>query len=127
MLGDGYAPGLGLGKNNGFKTSLVSTRGNRRKFGLGYKPTQADIRKNISKRKNKGQGSRLGQQDKGAPPCHISKSFISVGLRHEGQVAAICKDDSPRRSDFVRPCPPGFRLGNWRAEERPDVYATSIM
>ena len=34
---------------------------------------------------------------------------------------------SPMRSDLVRPCPLGFQLGNWRVEERPDVYATSIM
>ena len=61
MLGHGYEPIMGLGKNNDGRTSLVSTRGNRRKFGLGYKPTQADIRKNISERKNKGQGLRLGQ------------------------------------------------------------------
>jgi len=47
MLGYGYEPGMGLGKNNSGRTSLVSTRGNRGKFGLGYKPTQADIRKSI--------------------------------------------------------------------------------
>ncbi|KAH1188581.1 hypothetical protein GmHk_U059385 [Glycine max] len=127
ILGYGYEPGMGLGKNNGGRTSLVSTRGNRGKFGLGYRPTQANIRKSISERKNKGQSPRLGQQAEGAPPCHISRSFISAGLRHKGQVAAICEDDYPRRSDLVRPCPPGFRLGNWRVEERPDVYATNIV
>jgi len=52
MLGYGYKLGMGLSKNNGDKTSLVSTRGNRGKFGLGYKPTQAGIRKSISERKN---------------------------------------------------------------------------
>jgi len=109
MLGYGYKPGMGLGKNNSGRTSLVSTRGNCEKFGLGYKPTQAGIRKSISERKNRGQGSRLGQLVEEAPPCHISRSFISAGLRHEGQVAAICKDDSPRRSDLVWPCPPAFR------------------
>jgi len=50
MLGHGYEPKMGLGKNNGGRTSLVSTKGNRGKFGLGYKPTQSDIRKNISER-----------------------------------------------------------------------------
>ena len=57
MLGYGYEPGMGLGKNNGGRTSLVCTRGNHGKFGLGYKPMKADIRKNIAKRKNRGQGS----------------------------------------------------------------------
>jgi len=47
MLGYGYEPEMGLGKNNGGITSLVSTRANRGKFGLGYKPMQADIRKSI--------------------------------------------------------------------------------
>jgi len=112
MLGYGYEPRMGLGKNNGGRTSLVSTRGNRGKFGSGYKPTQADIRKSITERKSRGQGSRLGRQVEGAPPCDISRSFISASLRHEGQVVTICEDDSPSRSDLVLPCPPGFRLGN---------------
>ena len=127
MLGHGYELGMGLGKNNGGRASLVSVRGNCRKFGLGYKPMQADIRKNISKRKNKGQGPRSGQQAKEVPSCHISRSFVSAGLRHEGQVTVICDEDSPRRSDLVQPCPPGFQLGNWQVEERPEVYTTSIM
>jgi len=41
MLRHGYEPGMGLGKNKSGRTNLVSTRGNRGKFGLGYKPTQA--------------------------------------------------------------------------------------
>ena len=127
MLRNGYEPGMGLGKDNGGITSLISARGSRGKFGLGYKPTQADIRKGIAGRKSGGQGSRLGQEVKGGPPCHISRSFISAGLGHEGQVVAICEDDLPSGSDLVRPCPPGFQLGNWRVEERPDIYATSIM
>jgi len=116
MLGNGYEPEIGLGKDNGDRTSLISARGNRGKFGLGYKPTQTDIRKSFAGRKNGGQGSRLGQEVEGGPPCHISRSFISAGLGHEGQVVAICEDDSPSESDLVRPCPPGFRLGNWRVE-----------
>ena len=127
MLGHGYEPGMGLGKNNGGRTSLVRTRGNCGKFGLGYKPTYADIRKNISERKNKGQGPRSGQRAKETPSCHISRSFVSVGLRREGQVAAICDEDSPRRLNLVWPCPPGFQLGNWQVEKRPEVYTTSIM
>ncbi|KAH1247175.1 hypothetical protein GmHk_06G017124 [Glycine max] len=127
MLGNGYEPEMGLGKNNGGRTSLVSTRGNRGKFGLCYKPTQADIRKSVAGRKSRSQGSQLGRQVEGGPPCHISRSFISAGLGHEGQVVAICEDDSLSGSDLVRPCPPGFRLGNWRVEERPDIYATSII
>ena len=118
---------MGLGKNNGGRTSLVSTRGNRGKFGLGYKLTQADIRKSVAGRKSRSQGSQLGRQVEGGLPCHISRSFISASLGHDGQVVAICKDDSPSGSNLVRPCPPGFRLGNWRVEELPNIYVTSIM
>ncbi|KAH1210068.1 hypothetical protein GmHk_15G044444 [Glycine max] len=110
------------GKNNGGRTSLISTRGNRGKFGLGYKPTQSDIRKSVVGRKSGSQGSQLGRKVEGGPPCHISRSFISAGLGHEGQVVAICEDDSPSGSDLVRPCPLGFQLGNWRVEERSDIY-----
>jgi len=127
MLGNGYEPKMGLGKNNGGRTSLISTRGNRGKFGLGYKPTQAGIRKSVAGRKSGSQGSQLGRKIEGAPPCHISRSFISAGLGHEGQVIAICEEESPNGSDLERPCPPSFRLGNWRVEERPNIYATSIM
>ncbi|KAL5165899.1 hypothetical protein HKD37_18G050963 [Glycine soja] len=69
---------------------------------------------------------QLGRKIEGGSPCHISRSFISAGLGHKGQVIAICEDDSLNGSHLVRPCPPGFRLGNWRVEERPDIYATSI-
>jgi len=127
MLGNDYEPGMGSGKDNGGITSLISTKGNRGKFGLGYKPTQADIRKSIAGRKNGSQGSRLRQEDEGSPPCNIGRSFISAGLGDEGQVVAICEHDAPSGSDLVRPCPPDFRLRNWRVEERPDIYATSIM
>ena len=39
MLGHGYKPGIGLGKDNGDRAGLVSVRGNQGKFGLSYKPT----------------------------------------------------------------------------------------
>ncbi|KAH1232831.1 hypothetical protein GmHk_09G025406 [Glycine max] len=127
MLGNGYEPGMGLGKDNGGITSLINAKGNRGKCGLGYKPTQADIKRSIAGRKNGGQSSRLRQESEGSPPCHISRSFINAGLGDEGQVVAIYKDDVPSTLDLVRPCPPDFQLGNWRVEERPGIYATSIM
>jgi len=118
---------MGLGKDNGGITSLINAKGNHGKYGLGYKPTQADIKRRIAGRKNGSQVSRLKQEGEGNPPCHISRSFISVGLGDEGQVVAIYEDNVPSALNLVRPCPPNFRLGNWRVEERPDIYATSIM
>ncbi|KAH1205527.1 hypothetical protein GmHk_16G046207 [Glycine max] len=114
-------------KDNGGITSLIKTQGNRGKYGLGYKPTQADMKRSIAGRKNSGQSSRWKQESEGNPPCHISRSFISAGLGDEGQVVAICEDDVPSTLDLVRPCPPDFQLGNWRVEERPGIYATSII
>ncbi|KAL5172387.1 hypothetical protein HKD37_16G045154 [Glycine soja] len=127
MLGNGYEPGMGLGKNNGGITSLINTQGNRGKYGLGYKPTQADMKRSIAGRKNNGQNSRWRQEGEGSLPCHISRSFISAGSGDKGQAFAICEDDIPSTLDLVRPCPPDFQLGNWRVEERPGIYATSIM
>ncbi|KAL5162318.1 hypothetical protein HKD37_07G019453 [Glycine soja] len=118
---------VGTGMTTPIRQGLITLLEEYQDFGLGYKPTQADIRKGIAGRKSGGQGSRLGQEVKGGPPCHISRSFIRAGLGHEGQVVAICEDDSPSGSELVRPCPPSFRLGNWRVEERLDIYATSIM
>ena len=127
MLGNGYEPGMGLGKDNDGITSLINVKGNRGKYGLGYKPTQADMNRSIAGRKSSGQNSRWRQESEGSPPCHISRSSISAGLGDRGQVVSICEDDVPSTSDLVRPCPPDFQLGNWRVEERPDIYAMSIM
>ncbi|KAH1213122.1 hypothetical protein GmHk_14G041140 [Glycine max] len=127
MLGNGYEPGMGLGKDNGGITSMINAKGNRGKYGLGYKPTQADMKRSIAGRKSSGQSSRWRQESEGSPPCHISRSFISTGLGDKGQVVAICEDDVPSTLDLVRPCPPDFQLGNWRVEERPGIYATSII
>ncbi|KAH1213792.1 hypothetical protein GmHk_14G041679 [Glycine max] len=108
MLGNGYEPGMGLGKDNDDITSLINAKGNRGKYGLGYKPTQADMNISIAGRKSSGQSSRWRQESEGSPPCHISRSFISAGLGDKGQVVAICEDDVPSTLDLVRPCPPDF-------------------
>ena len=127
MLGNGYEPEMGSGKDIRGITSLTNAKGHRGTYGLGYKPTPADVKRSIAGRKGGGQSSLLRQESEGSPPCHISRSFISAGLGDEGQVVAIYEDDVPSTLDLVRPCPPDFQLGNWRVEERPDIYATSIM
>ncbi|KAH1232814.1 hypothetical protein GmHk_09G025388 [Glycine max] len=87
----------------------------------------AYVKRSIAGRRSCGQSSRLRQESEGSPPCHISRSFISAGLGDEGQVVALYEDDVPSTLDLVRPCPPDFQLGNWRVEECPGIYATSIM
>ncbi|KAH1198293.1 hypothetical protein GmHk_18G051900 [Glycine max] len=94
MLGHGYEPGMGLGKNNDGKANLVDIKENRGKFGLGYKPTRTDMRRSVLERRNRGMGPQLRPQVREAPPCHISESS---------------------------PCLPNFQLGNWQVVERPEV------
>ena len=127
MLGHGYEPGVGLGKNNDGMANLVDIKENREKFGLGYKPTQTDVRRSIVERRSKGVGSQLRPQAREVPPCHISKSFVNTGLRHEEQVAVIHDKAPQEHSDWVRPCLPDFQLGNWQVVEQPEVSMASTM
>ena len=87
MLGHGYEPGMGLGKNNDGKANLVDIKENRGKFGLGYKPTRTDMRRSVLERRNRGMGPQLRPQVREAPPCHISESSVSAGLRHKEKVS----------------------------------------
>ena len=121
MLGHGYEPGVGLGKNNDGMANLVDIKENREKFGLGYKPTQTDVRRSIVERRSKGVGSQLRPQAREVPPCHISKSFVNTGLRHEEKVVVIYDKVPQERSNWVRPCLPDFQLGNSQVVERPEV------
>jgi len=72
MLGQGYEPGMGLGKNNDCMASLVEIKENRGKFGLGYKPTWADMRRSVLERRNRGMGLQLRPQVREAPPWRAS-------------------------------------------------------
>ena len=95
MLGHNYEPEMRLGKYNDGMASFVDIKENHKKFGLGYEPTQTDVRRGIVERRNRDTGSQLRPQAREVPPCHISKSFVSVGLRHEEQVAMI-HDKAPQ-------------------------------
>jgi len=127
ILGHDYEPEMGLGKNNDGMASLVDIKENHGKFGLGYKPTRIDVRRSIIERRNRGVGPQLKPQAREDPPCHIIKSFVSVGLRHEEQVAVIHDKAPQEHSDWVRPCLPDFQLGNWQVVEQPEVSMASTM
>ena len=112
MLGHRYQPRMGLGKNNDGVANLVELKENRGRFGLGYRPTRVDVRRNALERRSKGMGQQQRPQVKEAHPCHISKSFVSAGWRCEEQVAMI-HDEAPQdHSNWVQPCLPNFQLGN---------------
>ena len=89
MLGHGYEPGMGLGRNDNGVASLVEFRGNRRRFGLGYEPTRANMRMNALERRGRSMGQTQGLQVKAVPLCHINKSFVSAGWMCEGWIAMI--------------------------------------
>ena len=89
MLGHGYEPGMSLGQNDKGVASLVEFKENRGRFGLGYKPTRADVRRSALERKGRSMGQRQGLQVKETAPCHISESFVSTGWRCERRVAMI--------------------------------------
>ena len=89
MLGHGYEPGMGLGRNDNGVASLVEFRGNRRRFGLGYEPTRANMRRIALERRGRSMGQTQGLQVKAVPLCHINKSFVSAGWMCEGWIAMI--------------------------------------
>ena len=127
MLGHDYEPEMGLAKNNDGVANLVDIKENRGKFGLGYEPTWTDVRKSIVERRNRGASLQLRPQPREVPPCHISKSFVSAGLRHEEKVAVIYDGVPQERSDWVWPCLPDFQLGNWQVVEQPEVSMAGTM
>jgi len=53
MLGHGYEPGMGLGKNNDGVASLVEFKENCGRFGLGYRPTCTDGRRSTLERRSR--------------------------------------------------------------------------
>jgi len=79
MLGHGYEPEMGLGRNDDGVSSLIEFKENCEMFGLGYKPTRADVRTSALERKGRSMGPSRRPQTKGSPLCHISESFVSTG------------------------------------------------
>jgi len=56
MLRHGYEPGMGLGQNGDGMASLVEFKENRRRFGLGYEPTRADLRRSALEKRGRSMG-----------------------------------------------------------------------
>ena len=108
MLGHGYEPGTGLGKNNDGRPNLLDVKENSGRFGLGYKPARGDIRKSGWEKRNRGTGLQLMAHVKEAPPCHLKESFVNADLRCEEEVAMV-HDEAPQGCpDLVQPCLSGF-------------------
>ena len=84
MLGHGYKPKMGLGRNNNGVAILVEFIENHRRFRLGYEPTHTDVKRSALERKGRSMGQSQGLQVKGVLLCHINASFVSAGWMCEG-------------------------------------------
>ncbi|XP_028184728.1 uncharacterized protein LOC114371510 [Glycine soja] len=96
MLGHGYEPQMGLGRNDDGMASLVEFKDNHGRFELGYKPTHANVRRSTLERRGGSMGQQQGPQVKETPLCHINESFVSASRRCEGQVTMI-HDEAPQK------------------------------
>ena len=106
MLGNGYEPEMGMGRNSNGVASLVEFTRNRRRFGLGYEPTLTDVRRIALERRGRSMGRPQELQVKGVPLCQIDESFVSTGWMCEGRVAVIHEETPQVQPNWVRPCPP---------------------
>ena len=60
MLRHGCKPSCSLGWNNDGMVSLVEFKAKRGRFGLGYKPTRADVRRSALERRGRSMGQPQG-------------------------------------------------------------------
>ena len=127
MLGHGYEPEMGLGRNGNGVASLVEFTQNHIRFGLGYEPTRADMRRIALERRERSTGQPQGLQVKRVLLCHINESFVSVGWMCEGRVVMINEEIPQNQSNWVQLCPPEFELGNWRIVKQPRISVANSM
>jgi len=129
MMEKGYKYGSGLGKNNDGSMKPLELIENKGRYGLGYKPTQADRRKRIEETIERRQARIEGREPKtkGIPLCSLYQSFYSVRWINLDQVAAIEWEPEDEGSNFVHPCLPDEQIGNWKTVEILVVYTHEEM
>ena len=94
--------------------SLVEFTQNCIRFGLGYEPMHADMRRITLERRERSVGQPQGLQVGRIPFCHIDEKFVSAGSMCEGRIAVIHEETPQDQPNWVRPCPLEFELGNWQ-------------
>jgi len=127
MLGHRYEPEMGLGQNGNGVASLVEFKDNHGRFGLGYEPTCADMRRITLARRERSsvQPQRLIVER--IPFCHIDESFVSARWMCEGQVVMISEDTPQDQPIWVRSCPLEFELGNWQVIKQSGISMANSM
>jgi len=129
MMEKGYKYGDGLGKNHDGSVKPLELVKNRGRYGLGYKPTQADRRKRVEEMKERRHVRIEGREPKTneIPLCSLYQSFYSAGWINLYQVAAIEQELEDGGSNFVHPCLPDEQIGSWKTVEIPVVYTHEEM
>jgi len=123
MMKKGYRHSSGLGKNdNGFVMPLKLVE-NKWRYGLGYKPTQADRRRMIEERVERSRARIEGRERKTTEIflCSLDQSFYSAGWINLDQVSAIGQERDGEGFNFVHPCLPNDQVGNWESIDIPVV------
>ena len=81
MVGHGYEPRMGLGKNNDGMASLVDIKENRGKFGLGYnKPTRIDMRRRVLRKEEQRHGLTTKATGERSPFLSHQQELHKCGL-----------------------------------------------
>ena len=129
MMEKGYECGNGLGKNNDGSVKPLELIENRGRYGLGYRPTQADRKRRVEEMKERRLDKTEGREPKmnEIPLCSLYQSFYSAGWINLDQVAAMEQELKDEGSNFVRHCCPDEQIGNWKCVEIPMVYTQENM
>ena len=129
MMEKGYECGNGLGKNNDGSVKPLELIENRGRYGLGYKPTQADRKRRVEEMKERRLARTEGREPmmNEIPLCSLYQSFYSARWINLDQVAAIEQKLQDGGSNFVRPCHPDEQIGKWKSVEIPMVYIQENM
>jgi len=129
MMEKGYKYGNGLGKNNDGLIKPLELVENKGRYGLGYKPTQADRRRRVEEMRERRQARIEGREPKmnEIPLYSLNQSFYSVGWINLHQVAAVEQELEEGGSNFVHPCLLDEQIGNWKSVEIPMVYTQKKM
>ncbi|KAJ1422402.1 hypothetical protein SESBI_13026 [Sesbania bispinosa] len=125
MLENGYQYGRGLGRYGQGVSRLPDFMGKHDKFGLGYKPSNADVKMFVEEKEEK-RLARLGGREPrtgGVPICDIRESFISAGFEHSNLIApAEGHTQGDVNNNWVRVGPPDAKLPNWEIVELPVIF-----
>jgi len=129
MMKEGYKYGSGLGKNSTGSVKPLKLVENKGRYGLGYKPTHADLRRIIEERIERRQAKIEGWEPriKEIPMCSLDQSFYCVGWINFDQVAVIEQRHGDQSFNHVHPYLPDEEIGNWEYVDVPMVFSSDKM